>query len=93
MVECLSTLGRKPKEVAYAITKFPLILSHSVEEKLCPLLAFFQALGVPETHLHYSLFCSKFWLRAFLSIECFPGISLCVLSIIDSTATLALIPS
>ncbi|KAG7544228.1 hypothetical protein ISN45_Aa07g040930 [Arabidopsis thaliana x Arabidopsis arenosa] len=45
MVECLSTLGRKPKEVASAITKFPPILSHSVEEKLCPLLAFFQALA------------------------------------------------
>ncbi|KAJ6765573.1 TRANSCRIPTION TERMINATION FACTOR MTERF6 CHLOROPLASTIC/MITOCHONDRIAL [Salix purpurea] len=27
------------------------ILSHSVEEKLCPLLAFFQALGVPEKQL------------------------------------------
>jgi mTERF domain-containing protein len=51
MVECLSSLGRNPREVASAITKFPPILSHSVEEKLCPLLAFFQALGVPETQL------------------------------------------
>ncbi|KAJ8753410.1 hypothetical protein K2173_019809 [Erythroxylum novogranatense] len=51
MVECLTTLGKKPREVASAITKFPHILSHSVEEKLCPLLAFFQAVGVPENQL------------------------------------------
>lgn len=51
MFECLSSLGRNPREVASAITKFPPILAHSLEEKLCPLLAFFQALGVPESHL------------------------------------------
>lgn len=42
------TLGTKQSEVILAITKFPQILSHSVEEKLFPLLAFFQAWGVPE---------------------------------------------
>ncbi|CAN8278883.1 unnamed protein product [Cochlearia groenlandica] len=51
MFECLSSLGRSPREVASAITKFPPLLSHSLEEKLCPLLAFFQALGVPDSHL------------------------------------------
>ncbi|CAH8384750.1 unnamed protein product [Eruca vesicaria subsp. sativa] len=51
MFECLSSLGRNPREVTSAITKFPPILAHSLEEKLCPLLAFFQALGVPESQL------------------------------------------
>lgn len=34
--------------MATAIAKFPNILVHSVEEKLCPLLGFFQALGISE---------------------------------------------
>ncbi|XP_010529872.1 PREDICTED: transcription termination factor MTERF6, chloroplastic/mitochondrial-like [Tarenaya hassleriana] len=50
-VQCLSTLGSNPRDVASAITKFPNVLSHGVEERLCPLLAFFQALGVPEKQL------------------------------------------
>jgi mTERF domain-containing protein, mitochondrial len=40
-----------PGEVAQAIAKFPQMLFHSVEEKLCPLLAFFQTLGVSEKQL------------------------------------------
>ncbi|KAK6924230.1 Transcription termination factor, mitochondrial/chloroplastic [Dillenia turbinata] len=48
---CLGTLGTRPSEVAATITKFPHMLSHSVEEKLCPLLAFFESLGVPEKQL------------------------------------------
>ncbi|RZC45820.1 hypothetical protein C5167_038776 [Papaver somniferum] len=51
MVQCLTTLGTKPREVSSAITRFPHILSHNVEEKLCPLLGFFEALGVPEKQL------------------------------------------
>ncbi|KAL5707338.1 hypothetical protein ACHQM5_025397 [Ranunculus cassubicifolius] len=51
MVECLTTLAKKPTDVALVITKFPHILAHSVEEKLCPLLAFFEVLGVPEAQL------------------------------------------
>uniref|UniRef100_A0A6V7QSH0 Transcription termination factor MTERF6, chloroplastic/mitochondrial n=1 Tax=Ananas comosus var. bracteatus TaxID=296719 RepID=A0A6V7QSH0_ANACO len=48
-VECLSTLGTKPGEVASAITKFPHILAHSVEEKLCPFWLFSRHSGSPKS--------------------------------------------
>lgn len=47
MVECLATLGTKPLDVASAISKFPCMLFHIMEEKLCPLLAFFSGIGYP----------------------------------------------
>ncbi|CAL9127544.1 unnamed protein product [Musa textilis] len=47
-VRCLAILGSKPGEVV----KFPHIFSHTLEEKLCPLLlAFFRMLGTSEKQL------------------------------------------
>lgn len=51
MVQCLTTLGTKPNEVASTITRFPHPLSHGVDKKLCPLLVFFESLGVPGDQL------------------------------------------
>ncbi|KAE8646817.1 hypothetical protein Csa_005087 [Cucumis sativus] len=48
MVECLATLGSHPHEFASAVAQFPYMLFHSMEDKLCPRLAFFQALDIPE---------------------------------------------
>ncbi|KAH7574753.1 hypothetical protein JRO89_XS02G0000400 [Xanthoceras sorbifolium] len=50
-VSKLSSTNRRCGEKESSHIQVPHILSHSVEEKLCPLLAFFQALGVPEKQL------------------------------------------
>ena len=45
------TLATKQEQVANAIIKFPYLFSHIVEGKLCPILGFFEALGVSEKQL------------------------------------------
>ena len=51
-LHCLAAgLGAEPKEVAAAITRFPRLLLCSLEEKICPLLAFLETIGVPRPRL------------------------------------------
>lgn len=51
MTLCLEGIGARRKDVATMVASFPRVLLHSVEEKLCPVLAFLQSMGVKQQNL------------------------------------------
>lgn len=51
MIISLEGVGAERKHLATMVTSFPHTLLHSVEEKLCPLLAFLQDVGIKEQQL------------------------------------------